>query len=194
MEYSLTLYTQISRLLEKLEVNSLFVFLFHSFPCSVLHIFVCLYVLFLKVIVLSVRRFTVSDYSFGILKLLAITLFVLWLTLSDYPLVSWKFWSLHCLFFDLRFLITLWYLESFDHYIVWSLIYAFWLPFGIFKRFLILRVLTITLYDLWFRLSDYPLVSWKFWPLLCLIFDVRFLITLWYLRTFLRSRCQRTSS
>ena len=103
-------------------------FLFHSFSCSVLFIFVCLYVLFLKVIVLSVRRFTVSDYPFGILKLLAITLFVLWLTLSDYPLVSWKFWPLHCLIFDLCFLITLWYLQtlsdldSFDHYIVWSLI------------------------------------------------------------------------
>ena len=81
------------------------------------------------------------------------TLFDLWLTLSDYPLVSWKFWPLHCLIFDVRFLITLWYLESFDHYIVWSLTYAFWLPFGIVK------VLTITLFDLWLTLSDYPLVS-----------------------------------
>jgi hypothetical protein len=115
---------------------------------------------------------------FGILKVLTITLFDLWLTLSDYPLVSWKFWPLHCLIFDLRFLISLWYLESFDHYIVWSLTHAFWLPFGI------LKVLTITLFYLWLTLSDYPLVSWKFWPLHCLIFDVRFLITLWYLESF----------
>jgi hypothetical protein len=115
---------------------------------------------------------------FGILKLLAITLFDLWLTLSDYPLVSWKFSPLHCLIFDLRFLITLWYLETFGHYIVWSLTYAFWLLFGI------LKVFTITLFDLWLTLSDYPSVSWKFWPLHCLIFDLRFLIILWYLESF----------
>jgi hypothetical protein len=99
-------------------------------------------------------------------------------TVSDYPLVSWKFSPLHCLIFDLRFLIILWYLESFHHYIVWSLTYAFWLPFGI------LKVFTITLFDLWLTLSDYPLVSWKFWPLHCLIFDLRFLITLWYFDSF----------
>jgi hypothetical protein len=87
-----------------------------------------------------------------------------WSHKSITPLASWNFWPLHCLFFDLRFLITLWYLESFDHYIVCSLSYAFWLPFGI------LKVLTITLFDLWFMLSDYPLVSsnafwsWEFWP------------------------------
>jgi hypothetical protein len=115
---------------------------------------------------------------FLILTVLTITLFDLWLTLSDYPLVSWKFWPLHCLIFDLRFLITLWYLETFGHYIVWSLTYAFWLSFGI------LKVFTITLFDLWLTLSDYPLVSWNFWPLHCLIFDLRFLITLWYLESF----------
>ena len=107
---------------------------------------------------------------FGILKVLTITLFDLWLTLSDYPLVSWKFWPLNCLIFDTRFLINLSYREKFDHYIVWSLTYAFWLPFGI------LKILTITLFQLWLTLSDYPLLSWKFWPLHCLIFDLRFLI------------------
>ena len=132
---------------------------------------------------------------FGILKVLTITLFDLWLTLSDldsfdhyivwsltyafdYHLVFWKFWPLHCLIINLRFRITLWYLESFDHYIVWSLTYACWLPFGV------LKVLTITLFDLWLMLADYPLVSWKFWPLHCLIFDLRFLIALWYLESF----------
>jgi hypothetical protein len=40
--------------------------------CSVLYIVVCPFVLFLLAIVLSVLRFTYSDYPFGILKLFLI--------------------------------------------------------------------------------------------------------------------------
>jgi competence transcription factor ComK len=46
------------------------------------------------------------------------------------PLVSSNFWPSYCLsFFDLHFWLPLWYLQTFDHYIVCpSLIYSFWLP------------------------------------------------------------------
>ena len=55
----------------------------------VLYIIVCPFVLFLLAIVLSVLRYTDSDYPFGIL------------------------WPLCCLFFDIRILITsLWYLQT----------------------------------------------------------------------------------
>ena len=104
---------------------------------------------------------------FGIL---VIVLSVLWFTASDYPLVSWPLCCLSC---DLRLLTTLWYL---GHSVVCPVIYGFWLPFGI---------LAIVLSVLWFMASDYPLVSW---PLCCLSCDLRLLITLWYLLTFLLSR------
>ena len=44
--------------------------LIFSFLCSVLYFIVCPFVVFLVVIVLSVLRFTASDYPFGIFKLL----------------------------------------------------------------------------------------------------------------------------
>jgi hypothetical protein len=61
----------------------------------------CLFELFPLTIVLSVLWFTSSYFPFGI------------------------FWSLYCLFFDLRLLITT--LVYFGHYIVCSLTYVFWL-------------------------------------------------------------------
>ena len=115
---------------------------------------------------------------FGISHLLPIVLSILWFTASDYPLVSSTFCSLCCLSFDLRLLITLWYLPPFAHCVVYPLIYGFWLPFGIF------HLLPIVLSILWFTASDYPLVSSTFCPLCCLSFDLRLLITLWYLPPF----------
>ena len=56
------------------------------------------------------------------------------------------FWSLHCLPFDLRLLITP--LVSFGHCIVCPLIYGFWLPLW--------YLLVIALSALWFTASDYP--------------------------------------
>ena len=56
--------------------------------------------------------------------LLTIVLSVLWFTDSDYPFGI--IWPLCCLFFDLRILITP--LVSFDHCVVCSSIYGFWLP------------------------------------------------------------------
>jgi hypothetical protein len=107
-----------------------------------------LFVLFHLVIMLSVLRFTASDYPFSIFTLLVIVLSILWITLLITPLVSSHFWSLCCLSFDLRLLITP--LVS-SHF--WSL---YCLSFD-------LRLLII------------PLVSSHVWSLCCLSFDLRLL-------------------
>ena len=94
-----------------------------------------------------------------------------------YCRLSFFFWPLYCLSFDLRLLITLWYIQTFGHCIVCPSITT----------------------------SDYPLVYSNFWPLYCLFFDYNFwlpfgifkflaivlsvlrlqlLITLWYIQTF----------
>jgi hypothetical protein len=75
--------------------------------------------------------------------LLVIVLSVLWYMSSGYHFGI--FWSLYCLFFDLRLLIIP--LVSFGHCIVCSLIYVFWLP--------LLYHLVIVLSVLWFTSSDY---------------------------------------
>ena len=95
--------------------------------------------------------------------LLVIVLSVLWFTSSDYPFGI--FWSLYCLFSDLRLLVTT--LVSFGHCIVCSLIYLFWLPLW--------YLLVIVLSVLWSTSSSYPFGI--FWSLYCLFFDLRLLIT-----------------
>ena len=95
--------------------------------------------------------------------LLVIMLFVLWFTASDYLFVI--FWSLCCLSFDLRILITS--LVSFGHYVVCPLIYSFWLPLW--------YLLVIMLFVLWFTDSGYSFGI--FWSLCCLSFDLCILIT-----------------
>ena len=131
--------------------------------------------------------------------LLVIVLSVLWFTSSDYPFGI--FWSLHCLFFDLRLLITP--LVSFGHCLVCSLIYVFWLPFGIFWSLSCLffdlsllitlwYLLVIALSVLWFKSSDYHFGI--FWSLSCLFLDLRLLITLWYLLVIVLSVLWFTSS
>ena len=119
-----------------------------------------------------------SWLPFGIYRLLSIALSILQSTVPDYPLVSSNFCPLHCLSFNLRFLITLWYLQTFVHCIVYPSIYGSWLPFGIY------RLLSIALSILQSTVPDYPLVFTDFCPLHCLSFNLRFLITLWYLQTF----------
>ena len=96
---------------------------------------------YLVVIVLSVLQFTASDYSFGIL------------------------WSLYCLSFNLRLLITP--LVSFGHCIVCPSIYGFWL--------LLWYLVVIVLSVLQFTASDYSFGI--FWSLYCLSFNLRLLIT-----------------
>jgi hypothetical protein len=64
--------------------------------------------------------------------LLVIVLPVLWFTSADYPFGI--FWSLYCLFFDFRLLITP--LVSFGHCIVCSFIYVFWLPLWYLSNFI----------------------------------------------------------
>ena len=99
---------------------------------------------YLVAIVFSVLlRFTASDYLFGIL------------------------WTLYCLSFDLRLLITS--LVSCGHCIVCpSSIYGFWLPLW----YLVAIVLSVLLR---FTASDY--LFGILWPLYFLSFDLRLLIT-----------------
>ena len=75
-------------------------------------------------IVLSVLLFMASGYPFGIFTLLSVALSILQSTVPDYPLVSSNLCPLHCLSFNLRFLITLQYLQTFVHCIVYPSIYG----------------------------------------------------------------------
>jgi hypothetical protein len=92
-------------------------------------------------IVLSVLRYTDSDYPFGILG------------------------PLYCVFFNIQILITP--LVSCGHCVVCPSIYRFWLPLW----YLVAIVLSV----LWYTDSDYPFGI--LWPLYCLFFDIRILIT-----------------
>ena len=173
--------------------------IFWSLSCLFFDLCLLITLWYLLVIVLSVLWSKSSGYPFGIFwslsclffdlrllitlwYLLVIVLSVLWFTSSDYPLVSFGhcivcsliyvfwlpfgiFWSLSCLFFDLRLLITT--LVFFGHCIVCSLIYVFWLPLW--------YLLVIVLSVLWFTSADYPFGI--FWSLYCLFFDLRLLIT-----------------
>ena len=95
---------------------------------------------YLLTIALSVLPFTACDYHFGI------------------------FWSLYCLSFSLRLVITT--LVSFDHCIVCPSIYSLWLPLW--------YLLTIALSVLQFTACDYYFGI--FWSLYCLSFHLRLVI------------------
>jgi hypothetical protein len=95
---------------------------------------------------------------------LAIVLSVLCITASYYPFHL--LWPLYCLSFELRLLIT--HLIYFGHCIVCPLNYGFWLPLW--------YTLAIVLSVLWITASDYPFDIC--WPLYCLSFELRLLITL----------------
>jgi hypothetical protein len=112
----------------------------HCIVCPSIYGF-WLHLWYLVVIVLSVLRFTASDYTFGI------------------------FWSLYCLSFDLRLLITP--LVSVGHCVVCPSIYGFWLHLW--------YLLVIVLSVLRFTASDYTFGI--FWSLCCLSFDLRLLTT-----------------
>ena len=135
---------------------------------------------YLFVIVLPVLSFTTSDYLvvffchciacpfiYGfwlpMWYLLVIILPVLSFTASDY--LCGIFWSLYCLSFHLRLLITS--VVSFGHCIACPFIYGFWLPLW--------YLLVIVLPVLSFTASDYP--CGIFWSLYCLSFHLRLLIT-----------------
>ena len=96
---------------------------------------------YLLAIVLSVGRFTVYDYPFGI------------------------FWPLYCLSVVLRCMITP--LVSFGHCIVCRLFYGVWLPL----LYLLATVLSVGC----FTVYDYPFGI--FWPLYCLSVVLRCMIT-----------------
>jgi hypothetical protein len=163
---------------------------------------------YLVAIVLYILRFTASDYPFGImwplrcisfgLRLLivplvscdhcvvypsvygfslslwyhvTIVLYILRFTASDYPFGI--LWPLRCISFGLRLLIVP--LVSCDHCVVYPSAYGFWLPLW--------YLVVIVLYILRLTASDYPFGI--LWPLCCISFGLRLLITLWYLQTFL---------
>jgi hypothetical protein len=125
-----------------------------------------------------------SIYGFWLLLsyLVAIVLSVLRYTDSDYPFGS--LWPLCCLPYDIRILITP--LVSCGHCVVCPSIYGFWLPLWylvaivacpmIYGFWLPLWYLVaIVLPVLWYTDSDYPFDI--LWPLCCLFFDIRILIT-----------------
>ena len=116
---------------------------------------------YLLAIVLSVLRSTNADYPFGIFRSLCCLFFDL--RVADYPFgISWP---LCCLFFDLLMLITP--LVSFGHCVVCSYIYGRWLPLW-YLLAIVLSVLLSTNADYLFGI---------FWPLCCLFFYLRMLIT-----------------
>ena len=83
------------------------------------------------------------------------------------------FWPLYYLSFNLRFLVSFGHLSfntpmvSFGHCIICPSIYGFWLPLW--------YLLVIVLSVLQFTASGYPYGI--FWPLYCLSFNIRFLVT-----------------
>ena len=84
---------------------------------------------------------------------------------SLFVLLSFFIWSLCCLSFDLRILVTP--LVSYGHCIVCPSIYGFWLPLW-YLMVIVLSVLLCT--D-----SGYPFGI--LWSLYCLSFDLRILVT-----------------
>ena len=129
---------------------------------------------YLLAIVLSVGRFTVYDYPFGIFwlfygvwlplwYLLAIVLSVGRFTVYDYPFGI--FWPLYCLSVVLRCMITS--LVSFGNCIVCRSFYGVWLPLW-YLLAIVLSVGRFTVYD-------YPFGI--FWPLYCLSVVLQCMIT-----------------
>ena len=108
---------------------------------------------------LCVRRFTDSDYPFGIFKCVAIALSVLWFTDSDYSYGIFK-----CVAIALS---VLWFTDSDD-------------PFDIFKHLAIIFV-CYSNYEFWLFLWYFS----NFWKFCCLFFICGFRLLLWYLQTLL---------
>ena len=104
---------------------------------------------FFNTIVLSVTRFTASDYIFGTFSLI----------------------PLYYLSLDLRLLITSLVLFLLYHCIVCPSIYGFWLPLWSFF------VYTIVFSVSRFTASDYLFGTFSLIPLYCLSLDLRLLIT-----------------
>ena len=123
---------------------------------------ISLFVLFLLAIVF-VCSFSIYGFLLPLWYLVAIVLSVLRLTSPDY--LFGILWPLCCLSFDLRLLITP--LVSCGHCVVCPSTYGFWLPLWYLVA-IVLSVLRLTA-------SDYPFGF--LWPLCCLSFDLRLLIT-----------------
>ena len=179
----------------------------HCIDCPLIYVFWLPY-WYLVAIALSVLWFTASDYPIGIVwplywlsfdSQLLITLLVSCGHCIDCPLiyVFWlPYWYLHTFGHSIEcpliysFWLPYWYLHTFGHCIDCLLIYVFWLPYWYLHTFghcivcplihsfwlpywyLVAIVLTV----LWFTSSDYPIGI--LWPLHCLTFDLRLLITL----------------
>ena len=112
---------------------------------------------------LSVLQCTDSDYPFGIFKLLAIELSLLRFTDSDYPFGIFS--PLYCMSFDVW--IRSPHLVFCGHCVVYPSNYGLWLPLW----YLLAIVLSV------FRFTDSDYLFGIFWPLCCLPFDLRIMVT-----------------
>jgi hypothetical protein len=133
---------------------------------------------FFNTIVLSVPRFTASDYLFGTFSLIPLY-YLPRFTASDYLFGTFSLIPLYYLSLDLRLLITSLVPFLLYHCIVCPLIYSFWLPLWYF--FFNTIVWSVPR----FTASDYLFGTFSLIPFYCLSLDLRLLITslvlfLWY--------------
>jgi hypothetical protein len=111
-------------------------------------------------IVMSVLRFTASDYLFGIFTLLPIALSVLRFTASDY--LFGIFCPLYCLSFDLRLLITSFVSFTYNALSVLLRFTASDYIFGIFKLFL---PTVLRMFRIWFfPHKQFNLLIYRLYP------------------------------
>ena len=133
-----------------------------------------------------------SDYPFDIFKLflLVIVLPVMWVTVLITPLISSNFscWSLYCLSCDLPFWLPLWYLQTFlvGHCIACHVELPFWLPLWYLQTFLVGHCIACHVIPFWLPFDIFKLF------LLVIVLPVMWLpfwLPLWYLQTFLVGHC-----
>jgi hypothetical protein len=179
--------------LQLLITSLVFFLLYHCIVCpSIYSFWLPLWYFFFNTIVLSVPRYTASDYLFDPFSLISlyclsldlrllITTLVLLLYYhcivypsiyaSDYLFGTFSFIPLYDLSLDLRLLITSLILFLLYHCIVCPSIYGFWLPLWYF--FFNTIVLSVPR----FTASDYLFGTFSLIPLYCLPLELRLLIT-----------------
>ena len=136
----------------------------HFIVCSLIYSFWLSHWYLLTIVLSVLLCFTASDYLIGIFWPLYCLFFDLRLTASDYLIGIC--WPLYCLFFDLQLLIIS--LVSFDHCVVCSLIYSFWLSHWYLLTIVLSVLLCLTASGYLFGI---------FWPLYCLFFfDLQLLV------------------
>jgi hypothetical protein len=122
--------------------------------------------------VLSVLRFTTSDYHFGIFRMFSLYCLPFDLRLLITPFVSSNYWPLYCLSFDLRLLMTRF--VSLNYWPLYCL--------SLDLRLLITTLSSSNYWPLYYLSMDLrPLmtsfVTLNYWPMYCLSLDLRLLMT-----------------